>query len=102
MAKDLPLIGNETVRNRMQTAIDKRSLCHHTTKGNRIEMEIHCPKCSSQAFKRNGFTRHGKQNHRCLECGRQFSTEPVQQYVVEVMPKHINQEVVATTSSTSV
>ncbi|MDP1836272.1 MAG: hypothetical protein Q8K75_10165 [Chlamydiales bacterium] len=35
-----------------------------------------CPKCGSKAFKRNGFTRHGKQNHRCLECGRQFSLEP--------------------------
>lgn len=34
-----------------------------------------CPKCGSKAFKRNGFTRHGKQNHRCLECGRQFSLE---------------------------
>jgi len=86
----------------MQTVTDKRRYAITQHKGNRIEMEIHCPKCSSQAFKRNGFTRHGKQNHRCLECGRQFSTEPVQQYVVEVMPKHINQEVVATTSSTSV
>ncbi|MGA8165276.1 MAG: hypothetical protein WB791_09675 [Waddliaceae bacterium] len=27
------------------------------------------------AFKKNGFTRHGKQNHRCLDCGRQFSSE---------------------------
>ena len=31
-----------------------------------------CPKCESKAFKRNGYTRHGKQNHRCLDCGRQF------------------------------
>jgi len=35
-----------------------------------------CPQCDSKAFKKNGFTRHGKQNHRCLECGRQFSSEP--------------------------
>lgn len=35
-----------------------------------------CPQCGSKAYKRNGFTRHGKQNHRCLECGRQFSLEP--------------------------
>jgi len=34
-----------------------------------------CPQCDSKAFKKNGFTRHGKQNHRCLDCGRQFSTE---------------------------
>ncbi len=26
-------------------------------------------------IKKNGFTRHGKQNHRCLDCGRQFSSE---------------------------
>lgn len=55
-------------------------------------MEIRCPQCSSQAFKRNGFTRHGKQNHRCLECGRQFSTEPEPQYVVEVLSKHTQDE----------
>lgn len=35
-----------------------------------------CPDCKSQAVKRNGYTRHGKQNHRCLDCGRQFSLEP--------------------------
>lgn len=39
-------------------------------------MRQNCPNCHSQAFKRNGYTRHGKQNHRCLECGRQFSLEP--------------------------
>lgn len=38
-------------------------------------MDFSCPKCSSKAFKRNGYTRHGKQNHRCLDCGRQFSIE---------------------------
>lgn len=38
-------------------------------------MSIACPKCESKAFKRNGFTRHGKQNHRCLDCGRQFSID---------------------------
>lgn len=35
-----------------------------------------CPQCGSKAFKRNGYTRHGKQNHRCLDCGRQFSLTP--------------------------
>lgn len=35
-----------------------------------------CPQCESKAIKRNGYTRHGKQNHRCLDCGRQFSLEP--------------------------
>lgn len=36
-----------------------------------------CPQCLSKTYKRNGYTRHGKQNHRCLECGRQFSLEPL-------------------------
>lgn len=39
-------------------------------------MTLSCPTCGSQAFKKNGYTRHGKQNHRCLDCGRQFSHEP--------------------------
>ena len=39
-------------------------------------MDRHCPECNSKAIKKNGFTRHGKQNHRCLDCGRQFSLEP--------------------------
>lgn len=38
-------------------------------------MNHSCPDCRSTAFKKNGYTRHGKQNHRCLDCGRQFSLE---------------------------
>jgi len=41
-------------------------------------MNLSCPQCDSKAFKRNGYTRHGKQNHRCLDCGRQFSLEPTE------------------------
>ena len=37
--------------------------------------EYCCPKCNSKACKRNGYTRHAKQNYRCLACGRQFSLE---------------------------
>jgi DNA-directed RNA polymerase subunit RPC12/RpoP len=52
---------------------------------NRVEenMSSTCPDCNSRAYKRNGYTRHGKQNHRCLDCGRQFSLEP---YIVEQPP----------------
>ncbi len=39
-------------------------------------MSSACPQCQSKAYKRNGYTRHGKQNHRCLSCGKQFSLEP--------------------------
>lgn len=38
-------------------------------------MDNSCPQCGSKAYKRNGYTRHGKQNHRCLDCGRQFSLQ---------------------------
>ncbi len=32
-----------------------------------------CPQCGSTRFKNNGHTRHGKQNHLCKNCARQFS-----------------------------
>ena len=48
-----------------------------SNKGIDNSMRQECPNCQSKAFKRNGYTRHGKQNHRCLECGRQFSLEPI-------------------------
>lgn len=38
-------------------------------------MHLLCPQCGSKSFKRNGYTRHGKQNHRCFDCGRQFSLD---------------------------
>lgn len=31
-----------------------------------------CPNCGSEEVSRNGQTRHGKQNYKCRECGRQF------------------------------
>jgi insertion element IS1 protein InsB len=32
-----------------------------------------CPECGSKRFKKNGHTRHGKQNHQCKTCAHQFS-----------------------------
>lgn len=32
---------------------------------------LHCPQCGLSHIKRNGHTHYGKQNHRCLNCGRQ-------------------------------
>ena len=43
-----------------------------------------CPQCGSEAYKRNGYTRHGKQNHRCLDCGRQFSSNATMDQTYEV------------------
>src|SRR5215831_12555163 len=31
-----------------------------------------CPACGSTRYKKNGHTRHGKQNHLCKNCERQF------------------------------
>ena len=50
-------------------------------------MSCVCPQCHSKAYKRNGYTRHGKQNHRCLHCGRQFSLEP---YTIEPLQEELN------------
>ena len=36
-----------------------------------------CPACGSNRYKKNGHTRHGKQNHQCKACGRQFTAEAV-------------------------
>jgi len=41
-----------------------------------------CPDCGSTGISRNGFTRHGKQNHRCRDFGRQFVLTPVCKAVV--------------------
>ena len=32
-----------------------------------------CPACGSSRYKKNGHTRHGKQNHQCKACERQLS-----------------------------
>ena len=35
---------------------------------------MNCPECQSTKIQKNGKKR-GKQNHRCVQCGRQFITE---------------------------
>ncbi len=41
-------------------------------------MAMHpCPSCGSQEISRNGRTRHGKQNYKCRDFGRQFVLDPV-------------------------
>lgn len=48
-----------------------------------------CPQCGSKAFKKNGYTRHNKQNHRCLDCGRQFSLFPTD---IAIIPQPMEAE----------
>jgi len=33
---------------------------------------LRCPRCALSHIKLNGHTHYGKQNHQCLDCGRQF------------------------------
>lgn len=44
-------------------------------------MECKCPSCHSPLIKKNGHIHNGKQNHRCLKCGRQFILEPTQKII---------------------
>lgn len=44
---------------------------------------LSCPSCQSTRIKLNGHIHNGKQNHRCLVCGRQFVENPQQILVSE-------------------
>ena len=46
-------------------------------------MTLTCPSCSSTTIKKNGHIHNGKQNHRCLNCGRQFVLDPQQKIIDE-------------------
>jgi insertion element IS1 protein InsB len=40
-----------------------------------------CPACGSTRYKKNGHTRHGKQNHLCKNCERQFSAGAANRFI---------------------
>lgn len=44
-------------------------------------MDCICPACQSNLTKKNGHIHNGKQNHRCLSCGRQFVLNPTQKII---------------------
>ena len=44
---------------------------------------MECPGCKSDLLKRNGHTRNGKQNYRCIECGKQFVADPESNFISE-------------------
>ena len=46
-------------------------------------MKQECPYCKSQRVIKNGTTRHGKQNHKCKDCDRQFVSNPRNQPIPE-------------------
>lgn len=46
-------------------------------------MTLTCPACRSTTIKKNGHIHNGKQNHRCLNCGRQFVIDPQNKIITE-------------------
>lgn len=54
-------------------------------------MNLVCPNCRSNAVKRNGHIHNGKQNHRCLCCGRQFVEKPQNKLIDEQTQGQVRQ-----------
>lgn len=50
-----------------------------------------CPKCTSTTVKKNGHIHNGKQNHQCLNCGRQFVLNPQNKVIDEEKKSLIRQ-----------
>jgi insertion element IS1 protein InsB len=50
-----------------------------------------CPGCGSSRYKKNGHTRHGKQNHQCKACERQFSATADDRLIADEQRKRIEQ-----------
>lgn len=54
-------------------------------------MLLICPECQSECVKKNGHIHNGKQNHRCLNCGRQFVEKREQKLISEERKELIEQ-----------
>ena len=50
-----------------------------------------CPACGSSRYKKNGHTRHGKQNHQCKVCGRQFTADAIDRRIAAEQRRRIEQ-----------
>ena len=50
-----------------------------------------CPACGSHRYKKNGHPRHGKQNHQCQTCGRQFTANPLARRIPSAQRQRIAQ-----------
>ena len=50
-----------------------------------------CPACGSPQYKKNGHTRHGKQNHQCKVCRRQFTANALDQSIPHEQRMQIEQ-----------
>lgn len=54
-------------------------------------MTLTCPSCNSSTIKKNGHIHNGKQNHRCLACGRQFVLNPQNKLIPEETREQVRQ-----------
>lgn len=54
-------------------------------------MMLECPECNSVAIKKNGHIHNGKQNHKCLVCGRQFVRDPQNKIISEETKSRVRQ-----------
>ena len=48
-----------------------------------------CPACGSKRYKKNGHTRHGKQNHQCKVCERQFTGNAIDRGIASEQRRRI-------------
>jgi len=54
-------------------------------------MNLTCPSCNSSVIKKKGHIHNGKQNHRCLACGRQFVLNPQNKLISKKTQDQIRQ-----------
>lgn len=54
-------------------------------------MTLACPTCNSTTIKKNGHIHNEKQNHQCLNCGRQFVIDPQNKIISEEKRSFIRQ-----------
>ena len=50
-----------------------------------------CPACGSHRYKKNGPTRHGKQQQQCKACGRQFAADAIDRTIAQEQRQRIAQ-----------
>src|SRR5687768_5453732 len=48
-----------------------------------------CPACGAKRYKKNGHARHGKQNHQCKACGRQFTADALDRSIASAQRRQI-------------
>ena len=50
-----------------------------------------CPACGSYRYKKNSYTRHGKQHYQGKACGRQFAADAIDRTIVHEQRQRLAQ-----------